>query len=316
MKSEKRRSRVHLDEQQHEHHHDESNWLVSYADMMTLLFGFFVLMYSLSKVDTTKFDVVRKEIAQYFGGNVKIDGSLLQVEQKLKQVLKGSGDLSGVEVSRGPAEQQLLLKFDGEFLFDSGAYELKESAKPILRKAIASLRTVKDIEKISIEGHTDNDPIRNPIIQSNWELSSLRASSVVRYFQESGIKTDLLSAIGYGDSKPLVPNEDANGVGIPANKAQNRRVVVSVQLMDPEAAYRLQQSQFTKRLSKAEIEQQQKELELQDKLKQAQMKYEETQRRLRAQQEQKRKEEQLRKLERQIQSLENKVQRYEKELVE
>lgn len=314
MSKEKRRSRVHLEE--HEEHvvHDESNWLVSYADMMTLLFGFFVLMYSMSRFDNTKFDLVRKEIAQYFGGNVKMDGSLMVVEQKLVNILKGSGELSGVEISKGPSDLQLLLKFDGEFLFESGAVELKEAAKPLLRKAVAGLRSVSEIEKINIEGHTDNDAINNPIIKSNWELSSLRAGSVVRYFEESGVKPEILSAVGYGSSRPLVPNEDPQGQSLPKNKAQNRRVVVSVHLLDPEAAYRLQQKQFTKKLSKEEIEQQKKEVELQDKLKQAQLKFEETQKRLKIQQDQKRKEEQLRKIERQIQNLEGKVKQYENDL--
>lgn len=309
-----KRSRIHLQEHEHEMAHDESNWLVSYADMMTLLFGFFVLMYSMSRFDNSKFDLVRKEIAQYFGGNVKTESAVLLAEQKLINILKGSGEMNGVEISRGPEENQLLLKFDGEVLFESGAIEVKDQAKPILRKAVSALRSVGSLSKINIEGHTDNDPIQSGYVKSNWELSSLRAGSVVRYFEESGLDSKLMSAVGYGSSRPVAPNEDKTGVDIPANKALNRRVVVAVTLEDPEAAYRLQQKQFKKQLTKEEVEQQQKEASLQEKMKLAQVRFDEAQKKLRIQQEQKKREMQLQKLERQIQSLESKAKQYESEL--
>lgn len=307
-----KRSRVHMESESHEAVHDESNWLVSYADMMTLLFGFFVLMYSMSRFDNNKFDLVRKEIAQYFGGNIKVDTAMLLVEQKIQNVLKGSGDMQGVEISRGTEPNTFLLKFDGAVLFESGAVEVKEAAKPSLRKVVAALRATKGVEKISVEGHTDNDGIQAGVIKSNWELSALRAGSVVRYFEEGGIDTKTLSAVGYGSSRPLVPNEDKTGQDIEANKAINRRVVVAVTLQDPEEAYRLQQKQFKKELTKAEVEQQQKEATLQEKMKQAQARLDEAQRKFKEQQEQKKKQQLLEKLEKKIESLETKAKHFEK----
>ncbi|UOF00178.1 OmpA/MotB family protein [Bdellovibrio reynosensis] len=310
-RSEGKRRRIHLEEKPHTMVHDESNWLVSYADMMTLLFGFFVLMYSLTRFDGNKFDLVRKEIAKYFGGNIKEISAVLMAEQKIVNILKGSGDMNGVEIMKGPEENTLLLKFDGEVLFESGAVEVKEQAKPQLRKVVSALRSVQGVEKINVEGHTDNDPIASGLVKSNWELSSLRAGSVVRYFEESGIEAKFLSAVGYGSAKPLAPNEDKEGLDIPANKALNRRVVVAVKLMDPEAFYRLQQKQFSKQLSKEEIEQQQKQASLQEKMKLAQNRLEEAQRKFREQQDQKKREAALLKLEKQIENLESKAKQFE-----
>jgi chemotaxis protein MotB len=313
MSARKHKYRRHHDDDHGQDHggaHDESNWLVSYADMMTLLFGFFVLMYSLSRFDNTRFDLVRKEVAKYFGGNIKEISTILEAEQKLKTALMGSGELKGVEVSKG-SDNTLQLKFEGNVLFESGATELKEAAKPALRQVVAALRTVPSVEKISVEGHTDGDPMQSPVIKSNWELSSMRASSVVRYFEESGLSSNVLAAVGFGSSHPVAPEKDAQGNPLEINKAANRRVVVQVKLMDPEEAYRLQQQQFKKQLTKEEIERQKKENELQDKMKLAKVRYEEAQRKYREQAEQKRKEQQLQKLEKQIEALESKTKDYE-----
>lgn len=306
-----KRSKHHEEHDDHgSHSHDESNWLVSYADMMTLLFGFFVLMYSLSRFDNTKFDLVRKEVAQYFGGTIKETSTIVLAEQKLKTTLLGSGDLKGVEVSKG-SDDTILLKFDGEVLFASGATELREEAKSGMRKVVAALRSVPGVEKISVEGHTDGDRMQNSLIKSNWELSSMRASSVVRYLEESGLESKMLSAVGYGSSQPIAPEKDAKGEDLPANKAVNRRVMIAVKMMDPEAAYRLQQQQFKKQLNKEEVERQQKEAELQDKMKLAKARFEEAQRKFREQAEQKRKEQQLQNLEKKIEALETKAKQYE-----
>lgn len=306
----KERSRIHLEQDSHEVHHDESNWLVSYADMMTLLFGFFVLMYSLSRFDGTKFDLVRKEVAKYFGGSIKDVSAIVLAEQKIINVMKGSGDMNGVEIIRD-GENTILLKFDGQVLFESGATEIKEESKPNLRRVVGALRAVEGLAKVAVEGHTDSDVIQSGLIKSNWELSSLRAGSVVRYLEESGIDTKLLSAVGYGSSKPLVPERDKNGVAIPNNQVQNRRVVIAVTLDDAEAAYKLRQKQFSKQLTRDEIEQQKKMASLQDKMKQAQARFEEAQKRHREQMEQRRRQQQLEKIEKKIQELETKAQRFE-----
>jgi chemotaxis protein MotB len=310
MGEKNKRSRIHLDNETHEHVHDESNWLVSYADLMTLLFGFFVLMYSLTKFDGTKFDLVRKEVAKYFGGSIKDVSAVIMAEQKIINVMKGSGDLNGVEIVRD-GENTILLKFDGQVLFDSGATEIKEESKPNLRRVVGALRAIEGIAKVAVEGHTDSESIQSGIIKSNWELSALRAGSVVRYLEESGLDGKLLSVVGFGSAKPLVPEKDQNGTSIPQNQIQNRRVVIAVTMDDAEAAYKLRQKQFSKQLTKDEIDQQKKLETLQDKMKSAQARFDEAQKRHREQMDQRRRQQQLEKLEKKIHDLESKAQRYE-----
>lgn len=309
-----KRRKPHQEEHASHVSHDESNWLVSYADMMTLLFGFFVLMYSLSRFDNTKFDLVSKEIAKYFGGNVS-QSAMLIVEQQLSNILKGSGDLEGVEILRSGEENTISLRFDGSVLFESGAVDVNDKAHSTLDKVVQAIRAVEGVKKINIEGHTDNDPwlATDGLIKSNWEVSLLRAGSVLRYFESKGLDRGVMSATGFGDSRPLLPNENETGVDIPANKAVNRRVMVNLTLEDPAAAYRLQQKQFTRKLTKQEIEEQRKKQEMEDKMKSAQAKFQEAQNKFKEAQEEKRKKQQLEKLQKQIEQLENKTKQYEQE---
>lgn len=311
----RRKKRDHDEEHSHPLAHDESNWLVSYADMMTLLFGFFVLMYSMSRFDSSKFELISKELAKTFGGNIKTVSSLVLAEQKIKQLLKGSGDMNGVEIQKGE-DNNIILNFNGDLLFAPGAVEINETAKQTLSRAIGAVKTVSDVDKIIVEGHTDIDQISSGLIKSNWELSALRAGSVVRYFEASGFDSKALSAVGLGSSQPLVPHADKEGKIIEENKSKNRRVKVSVQLKDPEAAFKLKEKEFEKALSAKEIADAEKRNQLEDRMRQAKHKLEEAQRKVKAAQEESKRKAALEKLERQIQSLEQKAQTFEQKLEE
>lgn len=309
------KKRDHEEESSHPLAHDESNWLVSYADMMTLLFGFFVLMYSMSRFDNTKFDLISKELAKTFGGNIKTVSSLVIAEQKIKQLLKGSGDMAGVEILKGE-DNNIILNFNGDLLFEPGAVEINEAAKQTLAKALGAVKTVSDVDKIIVEGHTDADQISSGLIKSNWELSALRAGSVVRFFESNGFESKRLSAVGLGSSQPLVPHSDKDGNIITENKVKNRRVKVSVQLRDPEAAFKLKEKEFEKVLTAKEIADSEKKMQLEERMKQAKFKLEEAQRKFKAAQEENKRKAALEKLERQIQNIEQKAQTFEKKFDE
>jgi chemotaxis protein MotB len=98
--------------------HDESNWLVSYADMMTLLFGFFVLMYSFSRVDDKKFEIVRKDVARYFGGQVKINPTVKKTEEEIQDIISAAGLDKKVQVVARDSEIEL--RFNGSLHFIPG----------------------------------------------------------------------------------------------------------------------------------------------------------------------------------------------------
>lgn len=215
----------------HEEHataHEEP-WLVSYADMMTLLFGFFVLMYTFAKAklkDDDSMVKMRKELAAYFGGEYVIP---FEKEAKVfAHSLKGTPLEKELSVEMSP--EGISLTFQSTQLFASGQADLKDIARSTINKFADMLKSREDAKAyiIRVEGHTDDVPINVPKYPSNWELSAARAASVVRLFEERGFSNQNLVAIGYGESKPLFPNRNQKGVAIPENQAQNRRVKIKV----------------------------------------------------------------------------------------
>jgi len=203
--------------------HSEGNWLVSYADMMTLLVGFFVILLSFSTLDPEKFDEARKSITAEFGGSYQVPYPELadRVREALKKL--GVGDQLLLKISDAGLE----VSFKGTIFFDTGSADLKPEARPVLENLIAALKSEGSDLDITIEGHTDDVPIvGGKLFRNNWELSSLRACRVLDAFLGDDIPMNRLTAVGYGEARPLVPNRDSEGAAIPENQAQNRRVII------------------------------------------------------------------------------------------
>ena len=119
----------------------------------------------------------------------------------------------------------MLFRSGGVF-FKLGSAELTSEALRILDKLATPLTEAH--YKLTIEGHSDNLPIKSAQFPSNWELSSARASSVARYFIAQGFPKDSIQVMGLADTQPLAPNEDKKGKSIKANQSKNRRVVILV----------------------------------------------------------------------------------------
>ncbi len=117
--------------------------------------------------------------------------------------------------------------------FDVGSSTLNDAGKPILLDVAATVKSdaYKDYQ-VTVEGHTDDSPIKTPMFPSNWELSTARASAVVQFFLQQGITAQRLRAAGYADTFPKVPNRDAAGNPLPKNQAKNRRVVIKLEKID------------------------------------------------------------------------------------
>ncbi|OYZ20301.1 MAG: hypothetical protein B7Y39_11035 [Bdellovibrio sp. 28-41-41] len=220
------KKRSYDEEESHPMVHDESNWLVSYADLMTLLFGFFVIMYSISKVDPQKYTIVAKDFAKYFGGKVE-SITVFDAHQKMVEgLLKSSLPEGTYQVAATPTG--ISIRFNSNLLFRPGSAKLQEEMYPVLTKLIDALQNHLDIEAIDFEGHTDDEPISSEYFPTNWELSSARATRILRQFESSGFKSETLTSMGYGSSRPEVPNRDEQGKAIKENQAKNRRVVVNL----------------------------------------------------------------------------------------
>lgn len=221
----------------------KSGWITTFSDMMSLLLTFFILLYSMSTVDAEKFRNITFSIQQVLAGesgsSIIDDGYLDPLD--MDQLEDISKDLTGeilpteleqmyetvssfmeendldatVTVTR--SKRGVFVDIKGAILFETGSDELKDSGIELL-ESVQELLTSIDNE-VAVEGHTDNVPTNNIGYPTNWELSTARAVSVVRYLSESeSIDPTRLSAVGYGEFSPLVPNDS------PANRAANRRV--------------------------------------------------------------------------------------------
>ncbi len=211
---------------------DESNWLVSYADMMTLLAAFFVMMFSMSSLDKPKFEKLREEVSKQMGG--KYESPSGEMAKFVTQIINELGLEKKAVVSADPTGVSII--FHSTLFFDTLSSQVKEPGQHVLNRLIEGIRKWQTQNltqyKIVVEGHTDSRPILGGIYPTNWELSSARASQVVRMFSNQGFESKKLLPIGYGDTRPKYPERTPAGTWDEANLAANRRVVVRI--LDPQ----------------------------------------------------------------------------------
>jgi len=239
-----------------EEHENIERWLVSYADFITLLFAFFVVMYALSSINEGKYRVLSDSLINAFREAPSSD-KILQMDAKKEAALEGTGTPIGAAVQHPqgstPERQRaaermkkvaknvleamqpltqngkvrvtqsprgITVEINASLLFNSGDAVLQPQSTEALT---AVARVLAEVDNpIQVEGHSDNVPINSPAYPSNWELSSARAGSVVRLFAELGVPTTRMVAIGYADNQPLDTNATAEG------RARNRRVNVLI----------------------------------------------------------------------------------------
>lgn len=214
---------------------DSGSWLTTYSDLVTLLMCFFVLLFAFSTVDATKFRQVAISLQTALRG--VLDGGVslgpvdvldeYDLEDKLMEdafleidaYLEEAG-LKGAVVAIYE-ERGLVVRFLDTVLFDLAKADLRADALDILDRVAQVLHKIPN--QVAVEGHTDNLPIQTWEFPSNWWLSTGRANRVVEYFaRKHNIAPERLSAVGYGEYRPLVPNSSA------ANRAQNRRVEILI----------------------------------------------------------------------------------------
>ncbi|VAW56671.1 Flagellar motor rotation protein MotB [hydrothermal vent metagenome] len=219
-------------------------WLVSYADFITLLFAFFVVMYSISNVNLGKYRVLSNSVMTAFSaqsnspfpigsqlgisvqrapiaiglsgqtGKVSMKETAAELDKRLKKWVK-----KGMIAVKGN-EKWLEIEIKSNVLFQSGEAVLSREAGAIL----AQLTRVVEITKnpLYVSGYTDNVPIKTGRYPSNWELSAARSSSVVRLLASNGINPARMGAIGYGEFRPIAKNDSD------INRQKNRRVVIRI----------------------------------------------------------------------------------------
>jgi len=229
-----------MPKKKHEEPESSERWLLTYADLITLLLGLFVILYSMSVVDAQKFKVVSAALKTVFMGKPGIpavgggtgpiedvDGGAypdtsdtylsLMVQQSLENIEEVAGNLS-VEIDERGVVVHLLEKV----MFDIGRAELRPEAQGLIKKVAKVI--VRSHRPILIEGHTDNIPISTAQYPSNWQLSANRAANVVYYLtNQCEVPEPQISVAAYADQHPLITNETPEG------RRQNRRVDIVFQ---------------------------------------------------------------------------------------
>ena len=208
--------------------HVDEGWLVSYADMMPLLFGLFVLLYSMSTMDSEKFETLKKVSAESFGGQYQnpVEDLNKNIAKQFKELSK-SGAITLKETPTG-----IEINIGGELLFASAQADFTEGGLTIINQFADAVKKAPGKFVIRVEGHTDDAPIATEKYPSNWELSSARATHVVRQLISRGFDPTKMEAIGYAETRPMAPNRSPAGEPIAVNQAKNRRVFLKV-VTDP-----------------------------------------------------------------------------------
>lgn len=203
---------------------EQEPWLITYSDLMTLLMTFFVLLFAMSTIDPVKLEQFGDSVGEALGKKKEAQKfSLAEIYKEVVNVIEEEKLKDVIEVETSP--RGVAIKIPSEISFSSGSADLDPRIFPILNKFEPMIK--KSIFPIAIEGHTDNVPMVSDIYPSNWELSSARASQVVRYFIDLDIPSDRFQAIGYGYTRPRAPGrtiEEANSTG--ERRSQNRRVEI------------------------------------------------------------------------------------------
>ncbi len=238
-------------------------WLLTYSDLITLLLAFFIILFAISNVDKEKYLQVIQSLGEVFGDSAPADqsggqsgdliypvftpqstempsgventpkpssGSLgntdeVEAMENVKAQLEGllAQEHLGDDVSVTLRSQGLVITVNTKLLFAKGSAELSDSAKTLVEK-LAKILTPLAENEISVEGHTDNDPINTTQYPSNWELSSARANTVLKLLLTSNkdLSPKRMSSRGYGEYAPVAPNDTE------ANMSKNRRVNIVI----------------------------------------------------------------------------------------
>lgn len=258
-------------------HVNQERWLVSYADFITLLFAFFVVMYSISHVNDSKYRVLSDTFIEAFNqptnartsaepadnnspsstiitpidmSPAAIDSEAGQatsamsdsatsaqssVEPQQPETVKTSDELTQISdlvtekftqliddqmIQVSSNELWLQIELKDSILFSSGSADTSEQAQKIFDEIAGILKSYSN--PVQVEGFTDNIPIKSVKYPTNWELSTARASAIVKYLASKGVAPERLSAVGYGEYQPIAANDTEQG------RAQNRRVAIMV----------------------------------------------------------------------------------------
>jgi chemotaxis protein MotB len=224
---------IRLEPEEEEQEEGAPAWTVQFADMMSLLLVFFILLLSFSEIDAVKYRALSDSFRQAFGKTDQVKDMFNDPQATAQLISEESGahndaildELRSIIPQSYPGAlpdrdngKGYLVRIPGRLLFDTGKDELKPGMKPKLRLMAQLLMRRPDVV-LRVDGHTDDVPINTSRFKSNWELSAGRALAVVHFMiDECGLSPRRISGEAFGESRPIVPNDT------PEHRELNRRV--------------------------------------------------------------------------------------------
>ncbi|MBI4404432.1 MAG: OmpA family protein [Deltaproteobacteria bacterium] len=199
-------------------------WLVSLSDLMILLFVLFVMLFALTykKLKQTDF----QKIVSALRNEAPPPTPMEKVTKQLSAWVKERNLEDKIAIQQ--TDDAVLVQIKDKVFFESGRFELHKEGVTALQSLTSTLETIPPPHQLGIEGHTDDIPIHSKEIQDNWDLSSRRANSVLRALAFSPDMLKRTVVMGYGETRPIVPNRDTEGTPLPDNQSKNRRVTLRI----------------------------------------------------------------------------------------
>lgn len=244
---------------------DTGRWMVSYADFITLLFAFFVVMYAVSSVNLNKYKTMAEGLQKVFNQNPKNThvynsnrattefGGVKSSGESFIEFKKTIDGLQNTNITVNQHQGWIELDIKASAVFTSGNATVNPLALKDIRK-IALMIKDKGYP-IALEGYTDNQPIHTPEFPSNWELSAARAAALARLFVQNGVSGERLSATGFGSQHPIASNASES------SRAKNRRVVIVIakdngirRLLNPRLSKRIAQKKVKSSFTMKEVQ--------------------------------------------------------------
>lgn len=224
-----------MDDFEEEPVQDDEEWLATYADMVTLLMAFFVILYAMSDIRPSDFSEIRAGIIESLGGKDSDRGEGSSEQSAFQEAVKTMEIAMTTFTSNGSARvfedaKGIQIEFDSSDMYVPGSARIRDAAIPALGAVARMIRKLPaNSFTVEIEGHTDDVPISTVRYPSNWELSAARATGVLRFFEAQALPTKVMRAVAYADSRPKRPNLDQKGKPVPLHRAMNRRIVVKIE---------------------------------------------------------------------------------------
>lgn len=231
--SKRARANAQIDEYEESPFHESAEkdrYLITYADLITLLLGLFILLYTASNLDIQKYEKMLNAFGNVFGTEVtkiKIDAipekvistPLDKLKNDITQLIAENDYSKSIRMQEN--ERGITIHILEDIVFPSGSAELKSTSKLVLKRVADIIKKLPN--DIRVEGHTDNVPINSSAFPSNWHLSVARALNTAYYLiKEEGVNPDKVSIVGYAEYKPIESNET------PYGRASNRRVDIVI----------------------------------------------------------------------------------------